>query len=957
MKSTVQASVRRTLRPWIFAALTSASVAVAAPAIADQASGTDSLEEIVVTAQFRQQNLQDTPLAITAITAAMMEERGQTSLHDLGAQAPNVQLVETGGAFGPGMTASIRGIGQADFDPAFAPGVGVYIDDVYYTSLTGSNFALLDLDRVEILRGPQGTLSGANSEGGSIKIYAVKPQGDDTGSVKVSYGQRNLIDVQGMADVSLISDSLFMRISGITHQQDGYVTRIDYGCAFPTSGIPAVGGLQQDCVAGKEGGKDYTGGRVALRWVPSENFEANLTGDVTIDKSQTAAVTLIAVNPTAAGVFPTELNSGFPPCPGGAVTCAANPHGVAYDSRFVPTNPYISYASFCASGLAGNTYCFSPDTYNKQWGTNLNLDWKIAPDLAFKSITGYREFDTMWTEDNDVSPLYGSLGAEHLENHTLTQELRLNGKAGSVLDYTVGGFYLDQVTTYPTHQVLDYVIPGLDFEFLGNDPIQETDYAGFANADWHITEALDLNAGVRYTHQEKDYTYNRYNPPSIGGGASIFFPPGFSGTQGKFSGDKTDYRVDLDYRWIPELMTYVSVSTGFKGGGTNPRPFEASQIVPFGPETLTNYEVGAKSDWFDHRLRINMAGYYSKYKDIQLVLLSCPQYSGGNAAEPCAAPVNGGDANIYGVELESSFRYGGLSIQASGSWQRFEYTSVVAATGVPLNSTEPGFQPKKWNLGTSYEIHTPDGGSITPRLDWIYASGYQTVAVPDPNSYLPGYHELNGRITFRPQSDKWEVSAVGTNLTGKLWYTQIFDLSGQSQSGADYGIPAAPRTVWAEFKMKFGPPPPPPPPVVKEVVKEVVREVVREVQVPAPARELPPPPKGDIVLRGVIFATNSADLIPESTSALDRQAAEFKSYPNLVIEVRGYTDSRGSAAYNLNLSQRRAESVMHYLQQHGVTNQMTAKGFGKEDPIADNATKDGQLTNRRVTLHIVGGTP
>src|SRR6202034_1471556 len=156
---------------------------------ADQATTpSDSLEEIVVTAQFRQQNLQDTPLAITAITADMMEARGQTSLHDLGQQAPNVQLVETGGAFGPGMTASIRGIGQADFDPAFAPGVGIYIDDVYYTSLTGLNFALLDLDRVEILRGPQGTLSGANSEGGSIKLYSVKQQGNDSGTVEASYG-------------------------------------------------------------------------------------------------------------------------------------------------------------------------------------------------------------------------------------------------------------------------------------------------------------------------------------------------------------------------------------------------------------------------------------------------------------------------------------------------------------------------------------------------------------------------------------------------------------------------------------------------------------------------------------------------------------------------------------------------------------------------------------------------
>jgi iron complex outermembrane receptor protein len=789
MKSTVQASVRRMLRPWVFSTL--AAAAVVGQAAADQAStGSDSLQEIIVTAQFRQQNLQDVPVAITAVNAEMMEERGQRTLHDIGQQAPNVTLVETGGAFGPGMTATIRGIGQADFDPAFAPGVGIYIDDVYYTSLTGSNFSLLDLDRVEILRGPQGTLSGANSEGGSIKLYTIKPQGNDTGSVKVSYGQRNLLEVQAMADVPLISDSLFMRISGITHQQDGYVTRIDYGCAFPKSGIPAVGGLQQDCVAGKEGGKDYSGGRIALRWLPSENFEANLTGDITIDKSQSAAITLLAVNPAAA--FPTNVNSGYPP---------GNAAGVAYDSRFVPNNPYISYASFCAKGLAGNTYCFSPDTYNKNWGTNLTLEWRIGPDMVLKSITGYRSFDTQWTEDNDVSPLYGSLGAEHLLNHTLTEELRLNGKVANVLDYSVGGFYLDQVTTYPTHQVLDYVIPGLDFEFLGNDPVQETDYAGFANATWHIVEGLNLNGGVRYTHQEKTYTYNRYNPPTIGGGDSLFFPPGFSGTQGRFSGDKTDYRLNLDYRWTPELMTYVSVSTGFKGGGTNPRPFIASQVQPFGPEDLTAYEIGAKTDWFNHSLRVNVSGFYNKYKDIQVVLLSCPQYSGGSTAVPCAAPVNGGDANIYGAELETSFRYGGLTLEGSASWQKFEYTSIVAASGISIGDPAPGFQPSKWSLAAQYDAHITNGGTISPRLDWIYASGYSSVAVPDAHSYVYGYHELNGRLTYKPQSDKWEASVVGSNLTNKLWYIAVFDLYGQS--GADYGNPSAPRTVWAEFKKRF----------------------------------------------------------------------------------------------------------------------------------------------------------
>lgn len=145
-------------------------------------------------------------------------------------------------------------------------------------------------------------------------------------------------------------------------------------------------------------------------------------------------------------------------------------------------------------------------------------------------------------------------------------------------------------------------------------------------------------------------------------------------------------------------------------------------------------------------------------------------------------------------------------------------------------------------------------------------------------------------------------------------------------------------------------------PVIHEVTKEVIREVPAPPPPPPPTPPLPPPPKGDIRLQGVTFATNSADLISESVGVLDTTAASLKSYPELVIDVRGYTDARGSAAYNRKLSQRRAETVMQYLQQHGLSNSMSAKGYGKEDPIADNATKDGQLANRRVTLHIENGS-
>jgi iron complex outermembrane receptor protein len=803
MSLSVENTVKRILRPW--ALVTVATASMAAPAIAADTAADNGLAEVVVTAQFRQQNLQDTPIAITAVNAALLESRNQTNLAAVADQAPGVSLRETGGAFGPGMTAAIRGIGQGDFDPAFSPGVGLYIDDVYYTSLTGSNFALVDLDRVEILRGPQGTLSGMNSEGGSIKLFTQKPQGDDTGSFNIGYGSRNLVDLRAVADVSLIPNTLFLRLSGVSRQQDGYVTRLDYGCKFPTSGIPSQT-QQLDCVTGHEGGKNYTGGRMALRWLAGDNFEANLTADVTIDKSETAAVTLLAVNAAAGAI--TNINTPF---------STANTHvgNVAYDSRFVPSNPYTSYANFCATSLAwgahgptqGPQTCVSPDTYTKIYGTNLTLDWKLGDSLALKSITSFREFHSMWAEDNDVSPMSGSLGIEDLLNHTLSQELRLTGKAGTVLDYSAGAFYLDQVTTYPTHQVLDYVAP-FPFEFLGNDPVGEQDYAAFANATWHITDALNFNGGVRYTHENKTYTFTRDNPPNVAsiiGLGSFIFAPGFSGAQGHYEGGKVDYRANLDYRWNDELMTYASVSTGFKGGAVNPRPFTTDQShASVNPETLTAYEVGAKTDFFDRTLRVNVSAFYNKYKDIQLVLLTCPQFSQDAAnpqTEPCAAPVNGGDANIYGAELESSYRLNGWTFEANGSKQHFEYTRIDPATGISLGSPEPGFQPLRWNVAAQYEAHLANGATLSPRLDYVYSSSFYTNSAADPYSKTYGYHELNGNLTYKADGDKWELSLLATNLLNKLWYVSTFDL--YASSGAVYGTPAAPRNLEVMFKKKF----------------------------------------------------------------------------------------------------------------------------------------------------------
>jgi iron complex outermembrane receptor protein len=796
MHSQVSSSLRRAVGPVVVGilAVTAARAQTTPTAASDSnTASADALQEVVVTAQFRQQRLQDAPIAITAVNAAMLEARGDAALVDVTNQAPNVNLRETGGAFGPGMSAYIRGVGQADFDPALEPGVGIYIDDVYYPSLTGANFDLLDLDRVEILRGPQGVLGGRNSEGGAVKLYSQKPNENDGGSFQASWGSRNLIEFRGMGNMALIKDTLFLRVSAVDKKQDGYVTRYDYGCLHPNSGIPNSS-QQTDCVSGKEGGKDYSAGRAALRWLASDALELNYSIDATIDNSPVAAIVLQAVNPNATGAG------------------ASSTYGVPYTAAFVPPNPWSSYASFTDVRPDGSVVSYAPETRTKVWGNNLTADYRISDLLSLKSITAYREFDSRWVEDNDVSPLSGSLGAEHIWNHSFSQELRLNGSVGSFLDYTLGGYYFNQVSTYATHQMLNYVgqfpnVPGLCsgtaaptciFEFYSKgDVVSASSYAGFLNGSFHLTDALTFNAGIRETKESKDYTFSRQ---AVDGQATLGLTA-LDGYTGRYSGSRFDWRANLEYRWNETLMTYVSASTGFKGGGVNPRPFFVPQVRPFNPEYLNAYEVGAKSDFLDRKVRVNVAAFYNKFKDIQITLLNCPQYSFG-VKDTCALPVNAGNADIKGAELETEVHpIGGLSADASLSYLGFKYTKVDPNSGIPLGSEAPGTIHWKWSTGIQYEYELPGGATVTPRFDLSFTGGFNTNAVTAGTNRVAGYHLANARITWRSPQDTWEAALVGANVFNEIYYISNFDLT--ASSGAEYGLLAPPREFSIQVKRKL----------------------------------------------------------------------------------------------------------------------------------------------------------
>ena len=838
-----------------------AGVTLAAPpAIAQEAQeeGTMMLEEIVVTAQFREQNLQDTPLAITAVNASMMEARSQTSIHEVAAQAPNVTLTPQGQQNGSGMIAFIRGVGQTDFNYALEPGVAIYVDDVYMPSLTGSLMDLMDLDRVEVLRGPQGTLSGRNAIGGAIKMFSAKPQGDGSGYLQVTYGSFDRIETRGMFDFA-INDNLFARVSAVSKSADGHVKRLDYGLTHPDSGVPVVG-HNADPVLGTLGGKNYVGGRIALRWTPSEKLEINIAGDYTRERSEAIESVLIYGNHPGTNAdgqpwLPSTIDGGVIP-----LDCRFVPSGVnscdtltGYDGR------YVSYGTFldqtpATSQSPYKPVAFDPHTDMDNYGIVANIVYDISDNLQLTSITAWREFVSDWAQDVDNTPLANQQLRQRMDNSQWSQELRLNAALmDDALELTVGGFYFDRDGTLNARVDLNYA--GIDF-IHGPDPTPASNKAVFGNFIYHVTEDFNVTGGIRYSEDEKEYTFYRRNPdltvPSapcayflgapVAGPTGIGNDPnclllGLNGeTPDPFNGSSTDWRIALDYRLNDDFMVYGQVATGYRAGGFNPRPFFGSsqgecvegviapcnQIKQFDPETLTAYEIGFKADLFDQTVRLNGAAFYNDYQDIILTLARCP-------VSPCLQPNNVGTAEVKGVEFEVTIRpTDALSIDASFSYLDFQYTELNATTdelgGLTLDMITPYTPETAFSFGVQYDIEDVFGGSLSARFDGTYQSKIYTEAInidstamasrsPDlseidtlySTNKIDGYFLGNLRFTWRDAEEDWQVALEVRNVFDEYYFTSLYEQTGDATSGANTisGAPGLPRTWALSVKRNF----------------------------------------------------------------------------------------------------------------------------------------------------------
>ena len=774
-------------------------LAFAGAALAQESGGQDVLQEVTVTAQFRRQSVQETPLSITAVSGDMLESRSQTNLSEVTSQAPNVTLKPQGAAFGPSLGASIRGVGQFDFNPALEPGVGLYVDDVYYATLTGSILDLLDLDRVEILRGPQGTLAGKNSIGGAVKLFSKAPTGEG-GYLSATYGSRDRVDLRGSADFAL-NDKLFARISGVSKKQDGYIQRRDYGCDFPSSGVPPLVSASQGCVLGYDGNVDYSAVRGMLRFVATDDLEITGAVDYTHDVRNPAGEVLVQATST--------VNPNVQPVQGVTALPAS--------AFVVPWGSYYNYATYynpkntftvLTGANAGKTTPTddtrpNPDVDFSGWGASGHVDWKLTDRMSLVAVSAFRQYTSYFANDNDLSPLASSLGYGTLRFHSFSQELRLNGAlfADRRLEYTVGAFYMSQASIYATTQDLRYSATGLT-AFQGDDPIDADTKAAFAHASYRLTDPLTLNLGLRYTDEHKDYTFTRKTRT----GATYAPLAAIDGLRSDYDGSKVDYRANLEYAWTDRIMTYAQVATGFKGGGISPRPFSAAQAVPFNPEALKSYELGEKADLFERRMRVNASVFFSNYTDLQLTLSACPQYGVGL---PCAVVANAGDAHIKGAELETEIHpIDRLTIDGSISYLKFDYTSINPAAGGPARPTGPQFgmvpaytPTRKWSVGIQYEIPLGALGTLTPRADASYQGDLYTNGANAATNRIAAYTLANVRLTWRTSAGSWESSFEVTNLTDKYYYLTRFDQ--YTITGLSTGQPGLPREWALTVKRKF----------------------------------------------------------------------------------------------------------------------------------------------------------
>jgi iron complex outermembrane receptor protein len=848
----------------------------------DQQAAPNGLGDIVVTATKRETNLQKTPIAISVVNTQALADRHALSMMDLSDGSIPSLRVATFEARQSALTVGIRGIVPFDQNQtARDVPVGVYLDGIYLARSQGLNASLLDIDRIEVLRGPQGTLFGRNTEGGAVSIITKAPSGvfNFRGTAGVgNYGSYNTI---GHLDLPAFGN-LAIKLDGLIQHQDATVKN-------PLAG--QVGWNYHNVVAG----------RAAARWTPVDGLTVDVAYDRTRDENTPNYSQLVNYNPLNKTVGQYLLNPGTgkyvlvaPGNPGGTYT--------ACGSCIAPLSPLVVVSGDNRQKEAEIGVPQQP-TVDRTQGFSGTIKYKVTPNLELRSITGWREVSTnQWDNSGGAhrtiySPngLFSRYSLSELFQHQWSQEFQIVGSLPT-LDYVLGAYYftenVEEAAATPNSDRWNadgtaYTITSENGNGVaqppyncGNDatgtPYQgwqrntwcvqrhstakATSYAAFGQATWTPIDPLHITVGARYTRDKRDGVLDVVNGNPLNVGGKLTYPgPALLANPFTFHfrNNRVDPMLILAYDVTSSAHVYAKYSTGFRAGGANDR---SATFRSFGPESVKAYEIGAKTDFLDHHARLNLAGYMMTRTGTQTDFdnvdtnPASPTYN-LHTEETVNAPgkskIRGFEADltvlpVYNLQLSASYAYTHVTIPP---------TPNPFLPGNPLFAVHPVYTPTNAASGAiDYEVPAGMGeAKLRLHLDANYASSqysFQAESIKTDPSFI-----VNGRISLADialgpgRSDLMTLAVWSRNLLNE---THIYRISGANEAVlGDYANFNPPRTFGVELSWNISAPPPPPvyvappappPPPAATVTCESGEVITAPGTCPAPPPPPPPPP-------------------------------------------------------------------------------------------------------------------
>ncbi|WP_420383492.1 TonB-dependent receptor [Novosphingobium sp.] len=776
----------------------SATHAFAQQTAATTASSAPAIEEIIVTAQRREESIQKVPVAVTAIGAKQLADLRVDSLRDIAGLAPSLQMNTQGMQSNP--TIIIRGVASGTSSNSVDPKVGIYIDGVYIGRSTGSLLDFSDIARLEVLRGPQGTLFGRNATSGAISVTTSVPKGDWAFNGTVSYGNYNAFRAKLSLDLPKIGP-FSVRVAYLHDQIDGDVTNTLAGQTLDVSQrAPEFGTLKY---VSKLGSRNVDGGQIAVRG-EFGNVTADYRFDYTDSNASARAMQSLGVIPDASGQLLAPI---------------------------VALQPYFGGTTNSSPGMLRSVANATSNEHTVTQGHSLTLNWHLSDNVTIKSITAYREFrqDPVIFDLGSAGGLrftFGQLGAlitpgltaaqiqaalfapanlpgphdyffpllsaRATSQKQFTQELQLQASRGP-LQLTAGLFYFAE--SAPDTEVLGILEPvpngtivpsPFDAAFGSGDTrtyAQNYSVAGYGQLTWHLSDTVDLTGGLRGTFDKRHLALTQISTAE-GGNLGV--------GDYRLAYSKVTYTAIATWRPTNDATLYAKTASGYVSGGI-------LSGIPFRPENLVSYEVGSKTEFFQHRLRVNLAAYYNNYTDLQTQ----------NFINGVQFFDNAGKAHIDGFEAEVEVAPArGLTLSGSLSYTDFTYKTFVLV-GVDVASVARPTYFSNWTGRAAATYNSPalsaGGPHLTGLLEARYRSSYYLTSTPEVNvltgqnaledvNHRPGYWLVNGRIGLADLAiggTRATLSAFGDNLLDKHYINfgaPVLLLTGMYDRGRTYGV-------------------------------------------------------------------------------------------------------------------------------------------------------------------------